>query len=190
MTTYFDATTPPVRARPRLVLASHEVVDGGRLRTAQRSGLLGGGGLDVSPSLHWSGAPIGTLSYAVTATGSDGRCHWAVADVSGGVTALVVDAGDGTGERLPSLARQLPNDLGIARYVGPSQAPPGLPGRFTFTVHAVDVARLPLDPLAGPAQLQGALGIHSLGQATLTAAHGWTPPPTDRADDEGPPVPT
>ncbi|HEY9313779.1 hypothetical protein [Williamsia sp.] len=116
---------PGVAARPRLVLCSNEVADGGRLRIAQRSGLLGGGGLDVSPSLLWTGAPVGTLSYAVTATDSDGRCHWAVADVSGGVTSLVVDAGNGTGERLPSLARQLRNDYGLERYVGRPRPAPG-----------------------------------------------------------------
>jgi Raf kinase inhibitor-like YbhB/YbcL family protein len=175
MTTYFVASMPGVAARPRLVLRSNEVADGGRLRTAQRSGLLGGGGLDVSPSLQWTGAPAGTLSYAVTATDSDGRCHWAVADVSGGVTSLVVDAGNGTGERLPSLARQLRNDYGLERYVGPAPAGPGVPGRFTFTVHAVDLGRLPLGILAGPVQLEEALRDHSLGRAGLTGAHGWSP---------------
>lgn len=176
MTTDFLAPATSVRTQPRLRLRSNEVVDGGRLRTAQRSGILGCGGLDVSPSLEWSGAPPGTLSYAVTAHDIDGRCYWAVADISGGVTSLVVDAGNGLGERLPSVARQLRNDLGIERYVGPAPAVLGLPGRFIFTVHAVDVGRLPLTAQAGPCTLTAALDVHSIGTATLTAAYGWTPP--------------
>ncbi|ORM26957.1 YbhB/YbcL family Raf kinase inhibitor-like protein [Williamsia sp. 1135] len=176
MTTDFLAPATSVRTQPRLRLRSNEVVDGGRLRTAQRSGILGAGGLDVSPSLEWTGAPLGTLSYAVTVTDLDGRCHWAVADISGGVTSLVVDAGNGLGERLPSVARQLRNHLGMERYVGPAPAVLGLPGRFIFAVHAVNVGRLPLSAHAGPAELTAALECHAVGRATLTAAYGWTPP--------------
>lgn len=175
MTTDFLAPAL-VRVQPRLRLRSDEVADGGRLRTPQRAGLLKGGGLDVSPSLQWSGAPSGTLSYAVTAHDSTGRCYWAVADISGGVTSLVVDAGNGVGERLPSVAKQLRNDLGLARYLGPAPAALGLPGRFIFTVYAVDVGRLPLTRHAGPRELSAALEIHEVGRATLTAAYGWTPP--------------
>ncbi|PYE15163.1 PBP family phospholipid-binding protein [Williamsia limnetica] len=176
MTTDFLAPATSVRAQPRLRLRSNEVADGARLRTAQRSAILGGGGLDVSPSLEWSGAPLGTLSYAVTAHDLNGRCYWAVADISGGVTSLVVDAGNGSGERLPSVARQLRNDLGYARYVGPAPAALGLPGRFIFAVHAVDVGRLPLRTHAGPCELTAALDGHEVGRATLTAAYGWSPP--------------
>jgi phosphatidylethanolamine-binding protein (PEBP) family uncharacterized protein len=119
----------------------------------------------VSPSLLWSGAPIGTLSYVVTAHDQNGRCHWAVADISGGVTSLVVDAGNGRGERLPSVARQLRNDLGVARYIGPS---PERPGRLEFSVHAVDVGRLGLSTSAGPAELAAILGFHRMATETLT----------------------
>jgi phosphatidylethanolamine-binding protein (PEBP) family uncharacterized protein len=106
------------------------------------------------------------LSYVVTAHDQNGRCHWAVADISGGVTSLVTNAGNGHGERLPSVAKQLLNDLGLSRYTGPSS---DRAGRLDFSVHAVDVGRLGLPHSAVPAELIAALTTHCLATSTLTA---------------------
>jgi len=141
---------------PALTVASTDVTDEGQLADAQRSGIMDAGGSDISPQLSWSGAPEGTLSYAVTCydpdapTGS-GFWHWVVADIPSSVTELARGAGDEGGADLPEGAFQLGNDAGSKRFIG--AAPPAGHGshRYYFTVYALDVESLGIDGDASPA---------------------------------------
>ncbi len=82
----------------RFTLASADVRDGATLPVAQRSGIMGAGGQDVSPQLSWSGFPASARSFVVTVydpdapTGS-GFWHWAVANIPASVTSLPSGAG-------------------------------------------------------------------------------------------------
>ena len=51
---------------PWFSLSSDDIKDGEQLPSAQRSGIFGAGGEDISPALSWSGFPEGTKSFAVT----------------------------------------------------------------------------------------------------------------------------
>jgi len=141
---------------PALTVTSVDVTDKGHLADAQRSGIMSAGGSDTSPQLAWSGAPEGTLSYAVTCydpdapTGS-GFWHWVVSDIPASVTELATGAGDEEGSGLPDGAFQLANDAGGKRYVG--AAPPSGHGshRYFFTVYALDVEKLGVDSDASAA---------------------------------------
>ncbi|MCU1480257.1 MAG: phospholipid-binding protein [Subtercola sp.] len=156
-------------------VTSSSIRDGEALPPAQMSGVFGvPGGQDSSPQLSWSGAPEGTLSYAVTMydpdapTGS-GFWHWAVAGLPADVTELPEGAGDDTGSGLPASAVQLRNDGGAARYIG--GAPPAGHGahRYFVVVHALDVADLGVGADASPAFLGFSMFGHELGRAVIVA---------------------
>lgn len=160
---------------PSFTLTSSTVADGEAFGLAQYSGLFGvPGGEDRSPQLSWSGAPEGTLSYAVTVfdpdapTGS-GFWHWAVTGIPASVTELAEGAGDETGSGLPDGSLQLRGDSGAARFLG--SAPPAGHGehRYFITVHALDVADLGVGPDATPAFLGFNIFGHILGRATIVA---------------------
>ncbi len=159
---------------PAFSVTSSDVADGAEFAPAQRSGVFGAGGQDVSPQLGWSGAPARTRSYAVTVldpsapTGS-GFWHWAVADIPTSVTSLDTGAGADGGAGLPAGAVQLTNDGGSRAYLG--AAPPAGHGVHTYfiVVHAVDVASLGLPDGATPAFLGFNLFTHTLGRAVLHA---------------------
>jgi Raf kinase inhibitor-like YbhB/YbcL family protein len=152
-------------------LTSNTITHGEPWPAAQMSGAFGvPGGKDVSPHLAWSGAPDGTLSFAVTVydpdapTGS-GFWHWAVADIPGHVTELAEGAGDDDGTGLPESALQLPNDAGAARFIG--AAPPAGHGvhRYFVVVHALDVESIGVPAGSTPAYLGFNLFGHTLGRA-------------------------
>ncbi|MFD2420174.1 YbhB/YbcL family Raf kinase inhibitor-like protein [Amycolatopsis pigmentata] len=154
-------------------MSSKDVVEGKPLPAAQWSGIFGvPGGEDVSPQLSWSGAPEGTKSYAVTMydpdapTGS-GFWHWAVADLPASVTELPSDAGNGTGELLPSGALQIPNDARAARYIGAAPPPGSGVHRYYIVVHALDVEKIGVDENSTPAFLGFNFLGHILGRAVL-----------------------
>ncbi|MDE1888197.1 MAG: YbhB/YbcL family Raf kinase inhibitor-like protein, partial [Gammaproteobacteria bacterium] len=67
-------------------LTSPDIRDGGTISMAQVFNGFSCKGQDISPALHWSGAPAGTQSFAVTIydpdapTGS-GWWHWVVFNI-------------------------------------------------------------------------------------------------------------
>ena len=130
-------------------LSSDDVADGEMLPMPQVSGIFGAGGEDVSPHLHWTGAPGDTQSYVVTCfdpdapTGS-GVWHWIVYDIPADVAELATGAGSQDGSRLPAGAKQLKNDAGLFGYLGGAPPPGHGAHRYMFAVHALNGASLPI----------------------------------------------
>jgi Raf kinase inhibitor-like YbhB/YbcL family protein len=156
-------------------VTSTTVTDGAAWAPEQYSGIFGvPGGKDVSPQLSWHGAPEGTKSYAVTVydpdapTGS-GFWHWAVADIPATVAELPEGAGDDTGSGLPAGAFQLPNDAGVARFIGAAPPAGHGPHRYFVVVHALDVESIGVPADATPAVLGFTMASHILDRAVLTA---------------------
>ncbi|GAA2313833.1 YbhB/YbcL family Raf kinase inhibitor-like protein [Nonomuraea roseoviolacea subsp. roseoviolacea] len=158
---------------PSFTLTSTRLADGAPWPAEQMSASLPGG-KDISPQLSWNGAPEGTKSYAVTVydpdapTGS-GFWHWAVADIPATVTELPEGAGDDTGTGLPDGAYQLPNDAGVARYLGAAPPAGHGPHRYFVVVHALDTEAIGVPASATPAYLGFTITGHLLGRAVLTA---------------------
>lgn len=158
------------------VLASPDLSEGTALAQEQILNGFGCTGGNVSPELHWSGAPVGTKSFAVTVydpdapTGS-GWWHWVVFNLPASTTALPVGAGAGSGGALPAGAVQSRTDFGTPGYGG-ACPPPGTPHRYVFTVHALDVERLDLNADSPAAMVGFFLGQHALARASLTAVYG------------------
>lgn len=134
-------------------------------------------GQNVSPALHWSGAPAGTKSFVVTVYDPDaptgaGWWHWVVADIPAGVHGLPRGAGDPGGKGLPAQAIQLRNDYGGHGYGGPCPPRGAPPHHYQFRVFALDVARLPVNGKTPPDQLGYLIHMHTLGVAELVARYG------------------
>nr|WP_042191937.1 YbhB/YbcL family Raf kinase inhibitor-like protein [Kibdelosporangium sp. MJ126-NF4]CEL20384.1 Phospholipid-binding protein [Kibdelosporangium sp. MJ126-NF4]CTQ97609.1 Phospholipid-binding protein [Kibdelosporangium sp. MJ126-NF4] len=151
---------------PGFTVTSTSVQDGQPLPVAQLSGV------DASPQLSWSGAPLGTKSFAVTVYDPDaptmsGFWHWAVVNIPATVTSLPEGAGDDTGSGLPESAVQLPNDARLSRFVGAAPPAGHGPHRYFITVHALDVEDIGVPADGTPALLGFTMASHILGRATL-----------------------
>src|SRR5579863_10398598 len=81
-------------------------------------------GRDSSPPLAWSGAPAGTMSFALILDDPDAPdpaapqttwVHWVVYDIPAGTTALA----EGAAAHLPAGSRDGKNDWDKAGYGGP-----------------------------------------------------------------------
>jgi Raf kinase inhibitor-like YbhB/YbcL family protein len=157
---------------PTFTLVSPDFATGEPLPTSARSGIMGAGGEDRSPELHWEGAPEGTKSYAVTLydpdapTGS-GFWHWAVYNIPASITSLEGNAGDPESGLLPSEARTLPMEARMARFIGAAPPPGHGQHRYFFTVTALDVETVDLDDGSTPALLGFNFLGHILGRAQL-----------------------
>jgi len=131
-------------------------------------------GQNVSPELHWSRAPAGTKSFAVTVydpdapTGS-GWWHWVVYNIPASVTQLSEDAST---RGMPAGAVQNRNDFGTHQYGGPCPPQGDKPHHYVFTVFALDVPRFKLPADASPAFVGFNLHFHTLAKASFTARYG------------------
>jgi Raf kinase inhibitor-like YbhB/YbcL family protein len=105
-------------AVPAFQVNSGVVADGVTMPVAQRSGIFGAGGQDVSPDLTWSGFPGATGSFVVTMYDPDaptpsGFWHWALVDLPSDTTSLPVGAGES--DDALAAGRHITNDAGLQR---------------------------------------------------------------------------
>lgn len=131
-------------------------------------------GNNVSPELHWSGAPANTKSFAITVydpdapTGS-GWWHWVVYNLPASVTELPEGAST---HAMPAGAVQNRNDFGTHKYGGPCPPKGDPPHHYQFTVFAVDVPQFKLPADASPAMVGFNLHFHTIAKASFTARYG------------------
>lgn len=131
------------------------------------------GGDNTSPGLSWSGAPEGTVSYAVSCYDPDaptpsGFWHWFVLGIPGEVTSLAEGIGGEAGAGLPEGAIQLRNDFGARGYAGCAPPPGDRPHRYIFAVHALDTDELGLTSDDPPAKASFMMLEHVLARGTTT----------------------
>lgn len=133
----------------------------------------GVGGENLSPDLRWSNAPEGTRSFAVTCfdpdapTGS-GYWHWVAWDIPASVSSLPLGV-----PREDSSLKQARNDVGNVGYDGP-EPPAGAPHRYQFSVHALPVESLDVDPEAPHVTARFAIFSQQLASASFTARYQVT----------------
>jgi Raf kinase inhibitor-like YbhB/YbcL family protein len=155
-------------------LSSNDLKEGGRLPEAQVFNGMGYSGGNRSPHLAWEDAPEGTKSFVVNCydpdapTGS-GWWHWVVINIPASAKELPGGAGSGSG--LPSGAVQTRTDFGQPGYGG-AAPPPGRTHHYVFTIHALKVDKLDLDPQSSAALVGYMTNMNSLGKATLTVTYG------------------
>lgn len=150
-------------------LASTDIT-GPNLEMAQFANGFGCTGGNVSPELHWSGAPVGTQSFVITlydpdaATGS-GWWHWTVANIPATVTSLPTGAGSAP-DKMPDGAMMTNTDMGQPGFMG-ACPPPGAPHHYRFTIKALSVPKLDITPNATAAMLGAMSNGAKLGEAHL-----------------------
>jgi Raf kinase inhibitor-like YbhB/YbcL family protein len=131
----------------------------------------GCGGDNISPAMHWQGAPHGTKSYALTVFDPDaghgkGWWHWMVIDLPATTQALAENA------TLPKQAINLRNDFGNTHWDGPCPPAGDQPHHYVFTLYALDTAHLDIHPDMPPAQALRVVRKHTLAKAAITFTYG------------------
>jgi hypothetical protein len=148
----------------------------GQLTKTQEFSGFGCDGRNISPELHWSDAPKGTKSFAVTVydpdapTGS-GWWHWVVVNIPASATSLPADFGN-IAKAQKTSALQTVTDYGKAGFGGACPPKGDHPHRYMFTVHALNIDHLDLDQKASPALAGYMINAHSIEKATMVSYYG------------------
>jgi hypothetical protein len=138
---------------------------------------FGCSGKNISPALAWTGAPEGTMSFAVTVydpdapTGS-GWWHWVVYNIPVTVSELPAGAGDVSGAQLPAGAVHGRTDFGTAGFGGACPPRDDRAHRYVFTVHALKVEKLDVPADATAALIGYMINANQIGKASFTAKYG------------------
>jgi len=158
-------------------VSSTDFANGGSIPMSQVFNGFGCTGGNQSPALHWSGAPAGTKSFAVTIfdpdapTGS-GWWHWTVFNIPATVTSLPVNAGAADSHSLPAGAVEGRTDFGVSHYGGPCPPAGDAPHHYQVTVYALKTAKLPLDSGASGAMVGYYLHFNTIAKARMTGRYG------------------
>ena len=170
----FTATGKPLAS---FKLTSTDIAEGGKLAQAHVYNGFGCSGGNLSPALHWSGAPAGTRSFAIlmydpdAPTGS-GFWHWLVYNLPATTTSLAAGAGEASGKALPAGAGQGRTDFGSAGYGGPCPPPGSGDHHYYFRVHALKIDKLELPPEATAALVGFNINGNTLATAQLVGLYG------------------
>jgi Raf kinase inhibitor-like YbhB/YbcL family protein len=152
-------------------LKSSVFTDGGKI--PQKYVMPGAGGKNLSLPLQWSGAPVGTQSFALSIVDphpvAHNWVHWLVINIPGKVNSLEEGA---SGQNMPAGAVELHNSWGKTGYGGP-QPPPGTGDHpYVVTLYALNVAKLDLKSATNLAGFQKAMEGKTLGTAKITGYYG------------------
>jgi Raf kinase inhibitor-like YbhB/YbcL family protein len=155
--------------------AESKVFEGGVVRPEQFANVFGCKGANLSPDIHWSGAPAGTKSFTVTLYDKDaptgsGFWHWVVVDIPADVMTLAAGAGSDPA-KLPKGAHMATNDAGQQLFLG-ACPPPGETHEYRVTVKALKVDKLPVPENASGALVGFAANMNKLGETSIVARGG------------------
>jgi Raf kinase inhibitor-like YbhB/YbcL family protein len=151
-------------------ISSSSVSDGKWDKKFIADSAAGCDGGNVSPALAWKDAPAATKSFAITLydpdapTGS-GWWHWQVWNIPANVTSLAEG-------KLPAGVSQSKGDVGRAGYLGPCPPPGGGAHRYVFTIYALKVDKLDIDPNASGAFVGFNLNGNALDKASVIYKYG------------------
>jgi Raf kinase inhibitor-like YbhB/YbcL family protein len=138
---------------------------------------FGCSGKNMSPALHWRGAPADAKSFALTMydpdapTGS-GWWHWVVYNLPAGTTDLAAGAGAAAGKLLPAGTMQGPTDFGTPGYGGPCPPAGDKPHRYQFTVYALKTDKLDIPAGSTAAYVGFMIHANAIASAKVTALYG------------------
>jgi Raf kinase inhibitor-like YbhB/YbcL family protein len=146
-------------------ISSSSVSDGKWDKKYYADKIAGCDGGNVSPALAWKDPPAGTKSFGLTLydpdapTGS-GWWHWQAWNIP--ATTMGFDEG-----KVPDGITQGKGDVGRTGYLGPCPPPGSGVHHYTFTIFALKVDKLDVDPNASGAFIGYNLNGNALGKATV-----------------------
>ena len=127
-------------------------------------------GQNISIPLQWSGAPMGTKSYAIFMYDlnpiSKNFVHWAVIDIPKNITSI--PEGASSSLAMPKGSIELPNSNGRMDYAGP--CPPTGTGnhQYKIIVYALNTNKLDFSGRTSLAQFQAAIDGKVIGEAEIS----------------------
>jgi Raf kinase inhibitor-like YbhB/YbcL family protein len=148
-----------------MTIASNDFRDGGVLPMVHVYPRCGG--QNVSPELHWGGAPASAKSLVLTMIDGDvkpaGWSHWIVVDLPVASTGLA----HGTSS-LPAGATGVASNFGDASYDGP--CPPKGTGthHYVFTIWAMPMAGVSIVSNAKATEVEAMLARSAIAHASVT----------------------
>jgi Raf kinase inhibitor-like YbhB/YbcL family protein len=159
-------------------IGSPDIAPGGAISNKFVYKGFGCAGENISPALHWSGAPAGTKSFALLVhdadapTGGAGWWHWLVYNIPASATAIAQGAGTADGASLPAGSAQGRTDFGSPGWGGP--CPPVGHGKhhYRFTLYALKVAKLDVPDGATAALIGYMANDNAIGTARLLGLYG------------------
>jgi len=154
-------------------LQSPQLPDQSKIKAEHYWNNFGCTGGNVMPELKWKNPPVGTQSFAITLHDKDaptgsGFWHWVVYDIASATTGLPGGVNAGA---LPAGAKEGNTDLGKPGFFGPCP-PVGREHRYTFTIHALKVDKLPVEAGASPALVGFTIWQNSLGKSSFQVKAG------------------
>lgn len=129
-----------------------------------------------SPKIEWSGAPAGTMAFALIMHDTDVTLapvavpdvlHWAIFDIPGTATGL--PAGVAKTATLPDGSVQINNVAGMPGFYSPCPPAPTV-HHYIIEVYALD-AKLGLPATATRAELMAALEMHTRAKGTYVGVY-------------------
>jgi len=167
-------SVPSVAAEFRVT--SPVLKENGRIDSQQVYSGFGCTGANISPELHWEGAPAETKSFAVTVFDPDapgsGWWHWLIFDIPASEHQLAADSGNLKSGPAPKLGVQSPTDFGQPGYGGPCPPAGDKPHRYFFSVYALRVEHLPVKPDSPGAVVALSLNQNALKKAQIVSVYG------------------
>jgi len=142
----------------------------GQISKAQEFDGFGCNGENISPELHWSHAPKGTKSFAITVydpdapTGS-GWWHWMIVNIPADTTKILTGASGK--QTLPKGALETTTDYGHAGFGGACPPQGDKAHRYVFTVHALDVESLPVKSETKSSVVGFMINKHTIQKASV-----------------------
>ncbi len=142
----------------------------GQLTKVQEFNGFGCSGENKSPELHWSNAPKGTKSFAITVYDQDaptgsGWWHWLVVNIPSKTTAVKTDAS--AGKTLPKNSVETMTDYGSSAFGGACPPEGDKAHRYVFTIHALDTEKLDLTAKSDSALVGYMINSHTIKKASL-----------------------
>ena len=166
---------PALAVGGALAVRSADFAAGGMLPKAHSAT-----GQNLSPQLSWSGAPVGTRSYAIIAEDPDAGgpqpvVHWLAWNVPADTAALPTGVAGGPQLTEPQGLRQGTSSRGTIGWFGP-RPPVGDPAHgYHLQVFALD-RMLDLLPGAMRAELTGAMAGHVLARGEVMGRYARSTP--------------
>ena len=157
-------------------LSSSDIQAGKYMPKQQEFQGFGCTGGNSSPTLTWKNPPAGTKSFALTVydpdapTGS-GWWHWQIVNISKDARQLKANAGNPGQGMAPKGSLQIENDYGQQGFGG--ACPPKGHGdhRYQYTIHALKVDKLDLNPKASGALVGYMINSNTIDSARLEALY-------------------
>jgi Raf kinase inhibitor-like YbhB/YbcL family protein len=141
---------------------------------ATKFGCSGGQNPNVSPAISWTGAPPGTMAFAiifhdtdVALPSGDDVLHWAIFDIPGTATGLPENVAKTA--TLPDGSVQMNNIAGMPGYFNPCPPPPTV-HHYIFEVYALD-QKLSLPASTSRADLLKAMQGHIRAKGTYVGTY-------------------